>query len=142
MQAVANYSECQALLQKIDTEKSELCLSVENQTKLAGVLASFARAVQCCQRGSAWLEMLNVTSMWWNCARPIFNKVSLLKRSGCHLVVRGEAVLNPSSMRPVCHEQVATRLLVVRNPSEDIESTTLLQESDAVTFLATALQVA
>lgn len=78
MQAVVKYSECAALLQKADPDNSELCLSAETQMKLAGVLASFARAAQCCQRGAAWLELLNVTRMWWNCAREILNKVSLL----------------------------------------------------------------
>ena len=76
MQAVARFGECEALLQRINPEKSELCLSAETQSKLQGVLAGFARAAQCCQRGAAWLDLLNVTRMWWNCSRLIFNKVS------------------------------------------------------------------
>ena len=83
MQAVARFGECQALLQRIDPEKSELCLSVDVQSKLQGVLASFARAAQCCKRGAAWLELLNVTRMWWNCARPIFNKVKPCLSCSC-----------------------------------------------------------
>ncbi|KAL0048239.1 hypothetical protein WJX82_010821 [Trebouxia sp. C0006] len=42
------------------------------------VLGSFARAVQCCQRGASWLQLTNVCNIWWNCARPIFNKVPSL----------------------------------------------------------------
>ena len=76
IQAVARFAECEALLQRIDPQRSELGLSAETQSKLQGVLAGFARAVQCCQRGVAWLDLLNVTRMWWNCSRLIFNKVS------------------------------------------------------------------
>ena len=76
-QAVAKFGECQGVLQKSTAEVGENGVTAEAQAKLQEVLAGFACAAQCCQRGAAWLELLNVTRMWWNCARLIFNKVPL-----------------------------------------------------------------
>ena len=43
------------------------------------VLGCFACALECCQRGSSWLQLINITRLWWNCARPIFNQVCACK---------------------------------------------------------------
>lgn len=104
MQAVARFGECQALLQRIDPDKSELCLSVDVQSKLQGVLASFACAAQCCMRGAAWLELLNVTRMWWNYARPIFNKVKpCLSCSCCYHVAPSDVAKQQRTCRLLSH---------------------------------------
>ena len=44
------------------------------------VLGCFACALECCHRGSSWTQLINISRLWWNCARPIFNQVRACKR--------------------------------------------------------------
>lgn len=54
------------------------------------VLGSFACALECSQRGAAWVQLINITGLWWNCARPIFNQVCSSKHySVCRLQLHG-----------------------------------------------------
>ena len=63
------------------------CTEVNSQCVTHAVMPQVLRrvgcAVECCQRGTSWLQLLHVTHLWWNLAPTILNRVRLLALINC-----------------------------------------------------------